>query len=179
MVLQKTRCYLIGAIENCSSYGRCWREIIKEFLAGIDVHVFDPNAKPYIKDLSETEDLHLSLRQMRAEGQYDALGSIMKDIRAYDLGLVDKSDFVIFYFDPDTLTCGSWEEFFLANRQKKPIFFICPKGLDKVPLWVYGTIPAKYMYSSLDSAISMLTRINSGCIQPDSSRWRLLKPEFR
>lgn len=178
-ILEKTRAYLIGAIEDSSDYGYGWRCEVKTRLELEDIIVFDPTKKPYVKDMDETEEMQLYVKKLRAENNYDELSHVMKEIRAYDLALVDKSDFIVFYFDPDCMTCGSWEEFFWANREKKPIFFICEKGFHRIPLWVFGTIPFKYMYLSVDSFIDMIYSINSGETTIDSTRWRLLSKEYR
>ena len=74
--------------------------------------------------------------------------------------------------------CGTWEEFFSANRMKKPIFFIT-NDKKLTPAWVYWTIPNRYVYTSKEDVVSMLTDINNGNVRIDSDRWRLLKPEYR
>ena len=42
-----------------------------------------------------------------------------------------------------------------------------------------GLVPEKYIYDSIDDVLEMLSDIHSGVIKIDSSRWRLLKKEFR
>ena len=142
--LERTRCYMIGAIESEEGCGVNWRKLCKKALSEFGVIVFDPTEKPYIKDMDETKDMQKMVKSMRENKRYKELANFMKEIRIYDLALVDKSDFIIFNFDPDKMTCGSWEEFFLANREKKPIFFVCEKGIDRIPLWFFGTIQYKY-----------------------------------
>jgi hypothetical protein len=178
-ILERTRCYMIGPIESADDCGVGWRKICKKSLQDMGVIVFDPTEKPYIKDLDETSDMQKTVKSMRTNKDWDKLTDFMKEIRTYDLALVDKSDFIIFNFDPDKLTCGSWEEFFLANREKKPIFFVCEKGIDRIPLWVFGTIPWKYFYESMNDCLFMLEEINRGNIEIDSNRWRLLAKEHR
>src|SRR6056297_2271885 len=113
--LEKTRAYLIGAIEDSSDYGYGWRKLVKTELDPLGIICFDPTSKPYIKDMDETKEMQSYVKKLRAEGNIEELAHVMKEIRIYDLALVDKCDFVIFYFDPDCMTCGSWEEFFWAN----------------------------------------------------------------
>ena len=77
-------------------------------------------------------------------GEYDKVEAY-KEIRSYDLSLIDRSDFVIFVYDPEVVTCGSWEEFFTANRMKKPIFFVNVRGKNATPMWVFWTISQIYL----------------------------------
>ena len=95
------------------------------------------------------------------------------------MSLIDRSDFVIFVYDPEVVTCGSWEEFFTANRMKKPIFFVNTRGKNKTPMWVFWTIPHKYVYESIDDVVDMLRDIDAGLIPIDSDRWKLLRTQFR
>lgn len=176
-MLNKTKTYLCGPIE--AGNGRSWREKITEDLKEIGVICYDPYNKPFEVDLDETEDLNALMKQWRAQGDYDKVTSKMKDIRSFDLALVDKADFIIAYFDPSQMTCGTWEEVFWANRQKKPIFFVVKGGKKACPLWMFGTIPHKYIYESFEEVLSVLKDIDSGKILIDSKRWRLLKESFR
>ena len=178
-ILEKTRCYLIGPIESALDCGVGWRQYCKSHLEWLDIIVFDPTDKPFVKDLSETNEMQISVKTLRENKQYEELSTIMREIRSYDLGLVDKSDFIIFNFNPNNLTCGSWEEFFLANREKKPIFFVCEAGMEHVPLWVYGTISEKYIYTDMDDCLDMITDIHTGAVEIDSNRWRLLAKNYR
>ena len=58
---------------------------------------------------------------LKLEKKYEELSGLMKTIRSVDLRLVDISDFLIVSLDLNTHPCGTYEEIFLANRQKKPI----------------------------------------------------------
>ncbi len=104
----------------------------------------------------------------------------MKTVRAYDLNLVDRSDF---YY---TLTlCQMWllggsaEEIVTAVREKKPVFISMEGGKAKTPLWMLGMLPHKYIYNSLDEVVEMLYAIDNGSKPIDSDRWRLLQKQFR
>ena len=44
----------------------------------------------------------------------------MKQIRSYDLNLVDRSDFIIAHLFPEVASGGSAEEIVTAVRMKKP-----------------------------------------------------------
>ena len=176
-ILNKTKTYLVGQIE--AGNGRIWREEVTKKLADLGIVSYDPYNKPFVVDLDETEDFNQILKNARAAGNYDFVSEKMKKIRAFDLALVDKADFITAYIDPRFVTVGSWEEIFWANRQKKPIFLAIEGGLKACPLWVFGTIPYKYIYNSVDEIVEVLSKINSGEKELDSDRWRLLRKDFR
>ncbi len=178
-LLYKTRPYLVGPIEAEADCGVSWRNYLIKELAECNFSWLNPCDKKFVKDTHETGDYQKRLKEMRANGQYDELAKELRLIRIYDLSMCDRSDFIIFYFDDEKLTCGSWEEIFSANSNKRPIFFISKNGIDKIPLWMFGCIPHKYFYSSLDSAIKTIKDIDSGVKEMDSDRWRLFRKEFR
>jgi hypothetical protein len=140
---------------------------------------YDPYCKPFVIDVDETESANESLKLLRAKGEYDEVERIMKRIRSFDLALTDKADFIVAYIDPEVFTCGSIEELSWANRQKKPIFLIVEGGKSKCPLWLFGMIPYKYIYNNLDEVVEAIKKIDSGEKETDSSRWRILREEFR
>ena len=103
----------------------------------------------------------------------------MKEIRSYDLNLVDRSDFIVAHLNPTVASWGSAEEIVTAVRMKKPVFISIEGGKTKTPMWLFGMIPHKYIYNSIDEIISTLHSINSGEKIIDSDRWRLLKHKYR
>jgi len=168
---------LVGGIQYTN--GRAWRDEITEKLSSIGIVCYNPFHKPFIKDVDENETIQERLIALMENGEYDSVTQKVKLIRSYDLALVDKCDFIIAYIDPKVTTVGSWEEIFWANRIKRPIFLIVEGGIKALPLWLFGTIPYKYVYSNLDEVVDILTKIDCGGKEMDSDRWRLLKPEFR
>jgi hypothetical protein len=178
-LLKHIRVYLVGGMESLADCGASWRNEIKEKLKDVNIRWFDPVNKVFVKDVQEAGQHQKDLKTLRAEGKFDELAERMKEIRSYDLSMVDRSDAIIFYFDINTFTCGSWEELATANRAKKPIFFICKQGVNNVPLWMFGMIPHKYFYNSIDEVVEIVKSIDSGEKKADSSRWRLLQQQYR
>ena len=119
------------------------------------------------------------MQELMNDGEYDEVTQRMKTVRAYDLNLVDRSDFIIAHLVPDVASWGSAEEITTAVRMKKPVFISMQGGKEKTPLWMLGMFPHKYIYNSLDEIIKMLYSIDSGTKKIDSDRWRLLKKEYR
>ena len=176
-LLSNTKTYLVGHMQYVS--GRNWREEITEKLAKIDITCFDPYKKPFVKDVAEDEASRKEMEVWLKTKQYDRLTEKFKTVRAYDLNLVDRSDFIIAHLVPEVASWGSAEEIVTAVRMKKPIFISMEGGKSKTPLWMFGMLPHKYIYNSLDEVVDMLYAIDNGSKPIDSDRWRLLRKEFR
>jgi len=176
-VLKGSRCVCIGHMQYGD--GSSVREHLSTELAKLGIVMWNHYKKPFITEFDESQETRDRMMKALEEGNYEEVISY-SPIRSYDLALIDKSDFVIFVYDPDVVTCGSWEEFFTANRIKRPIFFINVRGKKRTPLWVFWTLKkAHYIYNSVEEALEMIKKINSGEIALDSDRWRLLREEYR
>lgn len=175
--LYKARCTVIGAMQHGTD-GRSIRSEMSERLGKHGIIVFDHYNKPFAEAVPEDEDRRDYMKMLLENGEYDKL-SDLRSIRTFDLKLIDVSDFIVFVFDPKVPTCGSWEEFFLANRAKRPIFFINAGGKKSTPFWVFWTIPHKYIYESTNTFYQTIDDICAGTHPIDNERWKLLKPEFR
>jgi len=176
-LLYRTKTYLVGHMQYLS--GRNWREEVAEKLKPLSVTCFDPYKKPFMKDVEEDEASRQEMETWMKTKQYDRVTDRMKTVRAYDLNLVDRSDFIIAHLVPDVASWGSAEEIVTAVRMKKPVFVSMEGGKSKTPLWMLGMFPHKYIYNNLDEIIEMLYAINNGSKEIDSDRWRLLRKEFR
>lgn len=176
-LLYKTKTYLVGHMQYLS--GRNWREEVTSKLEPLDIMCFDPYKKPFVKDVEEDEASRHEMETWMKTKQYDRVTDRMKVVRAYDLNLVDRSDFIIAHLVPDVASWGSAEEIVTAVRMKKPIFISMEGGKSKTPLWMLGMLPHKYIYNNLDEIVEMLYAINNGSKPIDSDRWRLLRHKFR
>ena len=176
-VLYKTKTYLIGPMQYKNGEG--WRNKVKSHLQKRNIVVFDPYDKPFIKDLEEGDDIRKRLNVLMEKEFYSDVEKIMKPIRAYDLNMVDRSDFVIANIDPTIPTIGSVEELTVAVRMKKATFIAIEGGKKKCPLWLMGMFPHKYIYNTIDDILKVIDEIDDGTKQIDSDRWRLLKTEYR
>ena len=176
-LLYKTRTYLVGHMQYLS--GRDWRKEITDKLAPLNVMCFNPYEKPFMKDVEEDEASRQEMETWMKNKQYDRVTDKMKTVRAYDLNLVDRSDFIIAHLVPDVASWGSAEEIVTAVRMKKPVFISMEGGKSKTPLWMLGMLPHKFIYNSLDEVVEMLYAIDNGSKPIDSDRWRLLKKQYR
>lgn len=168
--LKNQRVYLAGAMDRVADRGKGWRDNITPFLEEIGVIVFNPIKKPTIlgKEDDATHKLKLSLK---SEENYDGLSSLMKTIRSVDLRLVDISDFLIVNLDLDVHPCGTYEEIFWANRQKKPIIVHMVQGKQCAPDWLFGTIPHQMIFSAWKPIKEYLTQINNDLYINTFNRW--------
>jgi nucleoside 2-deoxyribosyltransferase len=159
--------------------GRDWRKEVTEKLAPLNILCFNPYEKPFMKDVEEDEASRQEMETWMKTKQYDRVTEKMKTVRAYDLNLVDRSDFIIAHLVPDVASWGSAEEIVTAVREKKPVFISMEGGKAKTPLWMLGMLPHKFIYNNLDEVIEMLYAIDNGSKPIDSDRWRLLRKEYR
>ncbi len=176
-LLANTKTYLVGHMQYVE--GRNWREEVTEKLSKINVKCFDPYKKPFIEEVKEDEETRETLDKWMRSKQYDRVAERLKAVRAYDLNLVDRSDFIVAHLVPEVASWGSAEEITTAVRCRKPIFVSMEGGKEKTPLWMMGMFPHKYIYDSVDEIVDVLYAINDGTQPIDSDRWRLLKPEYR
>ena len=145
--LRNQRAYLAGAMDRVPDRGVGWRNYITPFLEELGVQVFNPLQKP-TNIAQEDEIVAQHKRLLKKEGRYDELSALMKEIRSVDLRMVDVSDFLVVNLDLQTHQCGTLEEIFWANRQKKPILIHMEQGKSNAPDWLFGTIPHEYLFSS-------------------------------
>ena len=172
--LSNQRCYLAGAIDRVDDRGAGWRNEISPILEKLGVTVFNPINKPAEIGL-EDEDSHHLKSKLKSQKRYDELSSFMKTIRSVDLRLVDISDFLIVNLDLGIHPCGTYEEIFWANRQKKPIIIHVKQGKENCPDWIFGTIPHQMIYSNWEDIYGYLNHINSSENIENYSRWYFFK----
>ena len=145
--VKNQRCYLAGAMDRVKDRGKGWRQEITPFLQSLGIVVFNPITKPTEVGL-EDHDTHLVKTKLKQKKRYEELSSMMKVIRSVDLRLVDISDFLIVNLDLDIHPCGTYEEIFWANRQKKPIIIHMVQGKEHTPDWLFGTVPHQMILQS-------------------------------
>jgi nucleoside 2-deoxyribosyltransferase len=168
--LKNQRAYLAGAMDRVPDRGATWRENITPFLEDLGIIVFNPISKPTDIGL-EDKDTHTIKTKLKEMQRYDELTAMMKTIRAVDLRLVDMSDFLIVNLDLNVHPCGTLEEIFWANRQKKPIIIHMVQGKSQTPDWLFGTIPHQMIFSTWEEIKSYLTHMNNSENIDTHKRW--------
>ena len=168
--LKNQRVYLAGAMDRVADRGAGWRDKITPFLEEMGIVVFNPLNKPTDTGL-EDQDSHAIKNKLKYQKRYDELSSMMKIIRSVDLRLVDISDFLVVNLNLDIHPCGTYEEIFTANRQKKPILIHVEQGKEHAPDWLFGTIPHQMIFSNWQELQSYLIHINSSENIDHHKRW--------
>ena len=168
--LKNQRVYLAGAIDRVVDRGVGWRDNISPFLNTLGIHINNPLKKSGQLGI-ENENTYLERQQLKIHKNFDILSDWMKEIRRVDLRLVDISDFLIVNLDLDTHPCGTYEEIFWANRQKKPIIIHLEQGKQFAPDWLFGTIPHQMIFSNWDEIKSYLNHINVSENIETHKRW--------
>ena len=168
--VKNQRCYLAGAMDRVIYRGKGWRQEITPFLESLGIVVFNPILKPTEVGL-EDQDTHLVKAKLKKKKRYEELSSMMKVIRSVDLRLVDISDFLIVNLDLDIHPCGTYEEIFWANRQKKPIIIHMVQGKEHTPDWLFGTVAHQMIYSDWNDVYGYLEHINSSEGINTYNRW--------
>lgn len=177
-ILKGTKTYLIGPMEYATD-GRSWRDDITKYLHSIGVTVFNPYKKPFINAPEEDETTHSRMAELMEDGEYEEVANHFKQVRAFDLSMVDRSDFIVGYINPKVPTYGTMEELATAVRMKRPVFLVIEGGKRYTPLWIMGMLPHKYFYNDFDEVKNMLDNINRGVKKINSERWRLFTEDYR
>lgn len=172
-VLRNAVVYLSGPIDAAADLGVGWRQKFIEQSAHLDLDIIDPCNKP-AGCAPEVEGSHRRADLLREQKRWTELQTFAKKLRREDLRFTDISDFVVVYINKKIFTCGTWDEVFLAERQKKPIFAIVEGGLDGLPTWCFGVFELHEVFSSVEECIAHLDKINSGEI-PLDDRWVLIR----
>lgn len=172
--LENQRVYLAGPVDRVPDRGQQWRDNITPFLTSLGLKVFDPLKKP-IEIGAENEEAFLIKKTFKESGDYDSLSLLMKTVRNVDLRLVDISDFIIVHMDLDVHMCGTYEELFLANRQKKPIIVHMQQGKQNAPDWLFGTIHHSMIFSCWDAIKDYLLYVHTNKDIKTLNRWYFFK----
>ena len=168
--LAGTRAYLCGAMDRVRDGGEGWRRDIQRELNDLNIHWLDPTRKP-IDIGREDAESRRRRRAAKEAGDWDTVVKEMNPIRRVDLRMVDICDFVIVNLDLDVHATGTYEEVFLANRQKKPILIHVEQGKNKAPDWLFGVLPSQHIFGTWDELVGYLRHVSHGDELRCYGRW--------
>jgi len=168
--LSGMRGYLGGAMEHAEGLGVEWRQTMQEQTADLGVIWLDPTNKPIDIGIEDIEN-HEIRKKLKSEGRWDEVTNTMKVIRCVDLRMVDIADFLIINLDVTIHTSGTYEELFLANRQKKPIILHVIQGKHRCPDWIFATIPHQMIFDRWQGVKDYLRHIAYDPIIEKRKRW--------
>tara|TARA_R110000824_G_scaffold356303_2_gene543547 strand:+ start:884 stop:1432 length:549 start_codon:yes stop_codon:yes gene_type:complete len=170
--LNNMRCYLAGPIDYAEDDGIGWRDDITEFLEPMGVYIFNPCRKPVADAIyKEVEEEKTKMVGLKKAHRYLELSQRMKEIVHFDLRMVDVSDFVIVYINPDIPTFGTIHELIISSTQRKPTLLVMEGGKANCPNWLFGIIDFNFIFEDFHDLQEYLIQINRGNIDADLSRW--------
>lgn len=161
--------YLAGAMDRVPDGGIQWRQQITPWLNSRGIIVLDPTNKP-CKIGIENPETRKKRHDAKVNGDYSLLLAD-KEVRAVDLRMVDKADFIIVNIDLESHPCGTYEEIFFANREKKPILIHCIQGKNLAPDWLFWTFPQENIFGTWDELKTYIDHIAFGTNPDRLKRW--------
>jgi len=181
--LKLSKTYLMGNMDHAPDGGAEWREWLTPWLWERGIIVLNPCDKPIRpgEPGHETDDMREQRSRFMASGDYDAVTSMMKPVRRIDLRMVDEMGFGICSLDLSQRPCGSYEEAFTGNRQRKPVIFRCVQGKAAMPPWMFSAFPHQFFHDTWDQVKEYIDQINDGDHINDFGRWHFfdIEPQVR
>ena len=162
--LKNHTCYLVGSMDDGREEGKVWRDNVQQFLESLEVIVLNPYEKPLCKkthyEAMEDDEGFVYRQRLKAEERYDELSQSMKRVRAVDLRLVDKADFIVAFLDFTKIMTGTLEEISQANRQRKPVIIISSLPKKNLPDWYFGQLPHELFFEEVETAKDYIQHIH-------------------
>jgi len=168
--LLHTRGYLCGAMDRVADGGEAWRIALQRELADLGIFWLDPTHKPIDIGIEDAEN-RAKVERFKEAGLFEEAGDAYKAVRHVDLRMVDISDFLVVNIDLDVHACGTYEESFLANRQKKPVIIRMEQGKAHTPNWLLATFPHQMIFSTWDEVAGYLRYVAIGDDVETYNRW--------
>jgi uncharacterized membrane protein len=158
-------------MDRVADGGEEWRLRIRKNLQHLEINWLDPTNKPI--DIGKEDKESRAIRnQAKKDGDWELVAEEMKPIRCVDLRMIDVCDFIVVYIDISVHACGTYEEVFLANRQKKPVLFVVEQGKKNTPNWLMAALPHEYFFSSWEDLYDYLDMIaHDQTFADDRGRW--------
>ena len=172
--LSGARVYLSGPIEYASDLGKGWREEFtkrsKEL--GLDLVIINPCNKP-LHLAPEVSGEYSTTTELRKNKDWAGLRKAVKIFRRQDLRFTDISDALVIYVDRNIHMCGSYDEAYTAERQRKPIFCIVKGGIAELPTWLFGVFKLEHIFPTVEACIQYLYELSHREIELDDN-WVLI-----
>lgn len=168
--LAHTRCYLAGAMDRVEDAGVEWRRQLQYVHNDLEIVWLDPTNKPI--DMGVEDDASRARRrEAKRHGRFDEVTREINPIRRVDLRMVDISDWLAVNIDLEVHATGTYEEVFLANRQKKPILARVEQGKKNAPDWLFATIPHQLIFGSWEAMSDYIHHIAHDPVFETLNRW--------
>jgi len=170
--LTNHRVYLAGPIDHAEDDGVGWRQRITPFLKKMGLTILDPTDKPTSQcRFNEVGQEKENIKKLIELKRWDELREISKEVVLIDLRMVEVSDFLIAYIDPDIHLCGTYDEVFESLRHRKPTRLVHKGGQSCMSMWLRGKLNHNFVFDTFDELYDYLEAIHDGTIEPDYTRW--------
>lgn len=170
--LKNSTVYLAGPIDYANDKGHGWREKITPNLLEHKIHILNPCQKPPDVELSEGDNTHAHIDELKNTGQFHLIRELYGDIRSFDLRCCDLADFLIVYLNLEIYSCGTFEEITTANRAKKPVLVFAEGGRKRIPNWIFWMLPHQHLFDNIDDLLCYLKIIDRDG-KDETKRWKL------
>jgi len=168
--LAHTRAYLCGAMDRVADSGVIWRRELRAVHDDLKITWLDPTDKPIDMGV-EDDNSRARRRESKLHGRYDEVTAEIYPIRRVDLRMVDISDWLAVNIDLEVHATGTYEEVFLANRQKKPILARVEQGKHNAPDWLFATIPHQLIFDDWEAMSDYIQHIAHDPVIETMGRW--------
>ncbi len=169
--------YLCGSMDYAHDGGEGWRNMVKLPLRKMGILVVDPCDKPIVGEFRDEFSARQDMDNMKQEGRYDEIKPKYGDsVRGFDLHCVDVTTFTLVNLHKDTPTFGSPEEYFWANRCKKPVLFHFEgRKKHEIPNWFFMSMPHELLFGDdWNDVFKYLDYVNTSPKIDTLGRWRFI-----
>jgi len=160
-------------MDRCDDDGIEWRQEFREKCgkAGLNFKFFDPTDKPE-GVAPEIGMEKYEIKKALEEGNWEYASKKSREVRHVDLRMIDNTNLYVVYIDLKIHSCGTYNEFFEAERQEKPLFVIMAPHHKKydIPLWLVGIVKEEEVFEGVDKCVKYLQKIDDGKVKLDD-RW--------
>jgi nucleoside 2-deoxyribosyltransferase len=171
--LNGVRIYLSGPIDRVTDDGLKWRKEFKKLCHKfkLPVDFLDPTDKPEWLG-SEIGEEKNRVRQLMKSRKWEMAQSQSQYFRHIDLRMVDSCHLFIVWIDITSHLCGTYNELFTAEDQKKPMMAIMADGQSKwdIPSWLVSIFNEDEVFESVEECVEHLKFLHEGKITFDD-RW--------
>jgi len=171
--LDGIKVFLSGGMDRCADDGIGWRKELREkcLKSELNFKFLDPTDKPD-GVAPETGIEKYVIKEALVKGDWEFAAEKSREVRHVDLRMIDKTDLYVVYIDLQIHACGTYNEFFEAESQHKPLFVIMAPHHKKydIPLWLVGIVKEDEVFEGIDECVEHLKRIDDGKVKLDD-RW--------
>jgi hypothetical protein len=168
-------CYLTGPITAVADDGVTWRNSVTGALEGFGVIVDDPT-KTTVGGAGDIGKDKARFKELIAQKKFKECKEAFWPVARKDLRSVDKSDFLIFNYEPKVPMFGTIDEIVTASRfQKKPVLMhVAEKDIKDVNPWSLVLVKTECIFTSWQEMMVYLKNIDEkGPTGSQTSYWTL------